>query len=201
MGGFNHILRYGVQRHLDAVQQALDAVQNNIVNASTPGYAAEQVSFNAQSFDIQQGLAGGVDVSLTSTRDQYLEQAVRSESTMLGSLQQKDPLLSTLQSAFSASGDSGVPNALSSFASSFSSLSTSPTDPSARAAVLQAAATLAQAFNQTAGQISQVSSEAVGQAGSTVTQINSLTAQIAAFRNAQIQDGARERCRCSSQSQ
>jgi flagellar hook-associated protein 1 FlgK len=174
---------------MDAIQQALNAVQNNIVNASTPGYAAERVSFSAQSFDVQQGLTGGVDISLSSTRDQYLEQAVRTESSALGTLQQKDPLLSTLQGAFSASGDSGVPNALSGFASSFSSLSTSPTDPSAQANVLQAASTVALAFNQTAAQISQVSSGVVQQAGAAITQINSLTTQIAAL-NAQIQNGA-----------
>ncbi len=174
---------------MDAIQQALDAVQNNVVNASTPGYAAEQVSFSAQSFDVQQGLAGGVDVNLSSTRDLYLERSVRTENSALGSLQQQDPLLASLQSAFSASGDSGIPSALSGFANSFSTLSTSPHDPSAQADVLQAAATLAQAFNQTAAQISQVSSEATGQADSTVTQINSLTAQIAAL-NAQIQGGA-----------
>ena len=176
---------------MDAIQRALDAVQNNIVNSSTPGYAAEQISFSSQAFDLQQGLTGGVEMSLSSTRDQYLEQSVRTETSALGSLQQKDPLLASLQSAFSASGDSGVPGALSGLASSFSALSTSPDDPSARANVLQAASTLAQAFNQTAAQISDVSSETAGQAQSTVNQINSLTTHIAVL-NAQIQGGARD---------
>lgn len=188
MGGFN--VSFGLAAGaMDAIQQALDAVQNNIVNASTPGYAAEQVSFSAQSFDVQQGLAGGVEVNLSSTRDLYLEQSVRTESSALGSLQQQDPLLSTLQNAFSASGDSGVPGALTGFAGSFATLSNSPNSASAQANVLQSAATLAQAFNQTAAQISNVSSEAVQQADSTVTQINSLATQIAAL-NAQIQGGA-----------
>lgn len=188
MGGFN--ISFGLASSaMDAIQQALDAVQNNIVNASTPGYAAEQVSFSAQSFDVQQGLAGGVEVSLSSTRDLYLEQAVRAENSALGSVQQQDPLLSSLQSAFSVSGDSGVPGTLSGFASSFSTLAASPNSPSALAGVIQAASTLAQAFNQTAAQISEVSSEAVGQANSTVSQINSLTTQIASL-NTQIQGGA-----------
>jgi flagellar hook-associated protein 1 len=174
---------------LSAIQRALDAVQNNIVNASTPGYAAERVNFSAQAFDPAQGLSGGVDVSLASSRNQYLEQSVRTETSVLGSLQQKSPLLSTLQSAFSASGDSGVPGALSSFASSFGALSASPNDASARANALQAASTVALAFNQTAAQISQVSSDATQQASSTATQINALTTHIASL-NAQIQQGA-----------
>ena len=47
---------------LASIQRALDAVQNNIVNASTPGYATERVNFSARSFDVAQGLIGGVDV-------------------------------------------------------------------------------------------------------------------------------------------
>src|ERR1700729_3110710 len=98
MGGLN--ASFGVAAGaLSSIQQALDAVQNNIVNSSTPGYAAERVSFSAQSFDVQQGLTGGVDVSLSSTRNQYLEQSVRTETSTLGLLEQQDPLLSTLQNA------------------------------------------------------------------------------------------------------
>jgi flagellar hook-associated protein 1 FlgK len=174
---------------LSAIQKALDAVQNNIVNASTPGYASERVNFSAQSFDPTQGLTGGVDVSLASSRNVYLEKAVRTETSALGLLEQKSPILSTLQSAFSASGDSGVPGALSSFAGSFSALSASPNDASARANAIQAASTVAQAFNQTAVQISQVASDAAQQASSAAIQINGLTAHIASL-NAQIQNGA-----------
>ncbi len=174
---------------LSAIQRALDAVQNNIVNASTPGYAAERVNFSAKPFDPTQGLAGGVDESLASTRDQFLEQSVRTATSTLGLLQQKSPLLSTLQRAFSASGDSGVPGALASFAGSFAALSASPNDASARANVLQAASTLAQAFNQTADQIAQVSSDSAQQASATASQINALATHIASL-NSRIQQGA-----------
>lgn len=174
---------------LSSIQQALDAVQNNVVNANTPGYAAERVSFSARAFDVNQGLMGGVEVSLSSTRDQYLEQSVRTETSALGLQQQKSPLLTSLQNAFSASGDSGVPGALTSFANAFTALSAAPNDVSARAVVIQAASTVAQAFNQTAAQISRVSSDAAQQASSTVSQINALAAHIASL-NATIQKGA-----------
>lgn len=174
---------------MDAIQKALSAVQNNIVNASTPGYAAERVNFSARLFDPTQGLMGGVDVALSSTRDQYLEQSVRTQTSSLGVAEQSNPLFSSLQSAFSASGDSGVPGALTSFANSFATLASSPTDQSALANVLQASQTLAQAFNQTAAQISQVSGSATQQASATVDQINALATHIAAD-NAQIQNGA-----------
>src|SRR5450755_1981382 len=131
MPGFNVSFNSAASA-LSSIQQALDAVQNNIVNSSTPGYAAERVNFSAQAFDVQHGLVGGISVSLSSTRDQYLEHAVRTETSALGLLEQSSPLLSSLQNGFSASGDSGVPGALTGFANSFAALSTTPNDVSAR---------------------------------------------------------------------
>jgi flagellar hook-associated protein 1 FlgK len=175
---------------LSSIQRALDGVQNNIVNASTPGYAAERVNFSSQPFDVAQGLVGGIDVGLASTRDQFLENSVRSETSALGLLEQMSPLYSTMQSAFSASGDSGVPGALSSFANSFAALAASPSDASARANALQATSTLAQAFNQTAARIQQVGTDVTQGISTTVTQINNVLTQIAGL-NAQIERGAR----------
>ena len=174
---------------MNAIQQAIDAVQNNIVNASTPGYAAQRINFSAQRFDPSQGQVGGVDVSLSSTRDQYLEQSVRIQTSALGLAEQSNPLFSTLQNAFSASGDSGVPGALTSFSNAFATLASSPTDQSALVNGLQSAQTVALAFNQTATWISQVSAGASQQAASTVAQINALAAHIASD-NAEIQSGA-----------
>ena len=67
--------------------------------------------------------------------------------------------------------------------------SAAPNDAVARANVLEAAATLALAFNQTSAQISQVSTDATQQAYSTAVQVNELTAHIASL-NATIQKGA-----------
>ena len=176
---------------LSAIQQALDAVQNNVVNANTPGYAAQRVNFSAQGFDPNQGLIGGVDVSLSSTRDLYLEQAVRKETSSLGLQEQKNSLLTGLQKVFSASGDSGIPDALSSFASSFATLSAAPNDPTARSGVLQAASGLADAFNHTSAQITQLATDATQEANSVVSQINQLSARLADL-NSKIQNGGQK---------
>lgn len=175
---------------LSAIQEAIDAVQNNVVNANTPGYAAERVSFTSREFNPSHGLMGGVDVSLSSSRDQYLEQTVRRETSALGLQEQLNPLLANLQSAFSASGDSGLAAALSGFSSSFTTLSATPNDAAARANALQAAANLALAFNQAASRISQVGTDAGQVISSTTDQINSLASHIASL-NAEIQNGAR----------
>jgi flagellar hook-associated protein 1 FlgK len=175
---------------LAAIQRALDGVQNNIVNASTPGYAAERVDFSARPFDVTQGLMGGVEASLSSLRDQYLEQAVRNETSSLGLLEQASPLASSLQTAFNATGESGIPGAISSFAAAFAALAASPDDLSARSNAIQSAATVAQSFQQTAAQITQVADESAQQASSTAIQINTLVDHLALL-NAKIQKDAR----------
>jgi flagellar hook-associated protein 1 FlgK len=174
---------------LSSIQQALNAVENNVVNASTPGYAAERVDFSAAGFDLAQGLSGGLEVTLSSTRDQYLEKAVRTETSALGLLEQQSPLLDTLQSAFSASGDDGIPGAFASFAGSFAVLSAAPNDVTARDNVIQAATRVAQAFNETAAQIFQLASDTAQQASAAVTSINQIAAHIA-YLNSEIQKGA-----------
>ena len=44
---------------IEAFQNALDVTQNNVSNATTPGYANQIATFEAQSFDPQGGLDGG----------------------------------------------------------------------------------------------------------------------------------------------
>lgn len=188
MSGFGSTLNVA-SNALSVIQRALDAVQNNVVNANTPGFAAENVSFTAQSFNLSSGSSGGVQLELSSTRDQYLEQSVRGETSALGLATQQSALLDSLQSSFSASGNAGIPGALSNFTASFANLSTDPSSASAQAAVVAAAATLAQSFNQAATGISQLSSQATQGASSTVNQINVLATHIASL-NAHIQSGA-----------
>ena len=45
---------------LDVYQQALNVVQNNITNSTTPGYATQSLNLASQPFDVASGLAGGV---------------------------------------------------------------------------------------------------------------------------------------------
>jgi flagellar hook-associated protein FlgK len=45
---------------LDAMQQAMGVIQNNVTNASTPGYVNQTLILNASAFDPTHGLIGGV---------------------------------------------------------------------------------------------------------------------------------------------
>src|SRR6266581_2165844 len=98
---------------LHAFDQVLQVTQNNVANASTPGYAKQRLLLDAMPFDMTVGATGGVRAGqIQSARDQYAEQAVRRQNTLLGEAQQNVSSLTSLESMFDISGDSGIPKAL-----------------------------------------------------------------------------------------
>jgi flagellar hook-associated protein 1 FlgK len=164
---------------LDVFQQALDVTQNNVSNSSTPGYAKQTLNLAAQPFDITSGLAGGVAArGLEDSRDQYAEEDVQRQTQTLGYYSAQAQATGTIQGYFDVTGNGGVSAALNSLFQSFSAWSTTPNDSSARQAVLAAAGNVASAISGLATSLNQTSQNLDGQIGTTVSQINSLAAQI-----------------------
>ena len=96
---------------LSAYDQVLQVTQNNVANASTPGYASQSLQLVAEPFD-PPALDGGVSAgAIQSSRDEYAEQTYRNQNTGLGQ-QQLVNSLTSLQSIFDISGDSGIDSAL-----------------------------------------------------------------------------------------
>ena len=176
---------------LDVLEQAMGVVQNNVTNASTPGYAAQSLNFEARSFSPSDNLWGGVaSAGLADSRNAFAEQAVWNHNEQLGAATASATNLSALQSLFNVSGTSGIPAALSTLYSAFSAWSNNPSDGPSQTQVLNAAQGLAQALNSTANNIDQLRSQTDQQLQSTVTQINALATQIAQLNNA-IRQGDR----------
>src|SRR5439155_575034 len=74
---------------LQAYGQVMETLQNNVSNASTPGYAKQSAELYALPFDPEHGVTGGVRAGeLRSTRNEYAEQAVRRQTVALGREQQ-----------------------------------------------------------------------------------------------------------------
>ena len=174
---------------LDVYGQAFEVVQNNVANSSTPGYADQELQFDAAQFDPEAGLIGGVKAGqVQSTRDQYAEQAVREQTTLLGNANQLVNSLTSLESVLPVTANTGIPNALNQLFQAFSSWSTNPNDGTARQSVLNGASAVATAFQQTAAQFATVSSDTEQQIQQTVSQVNDLVSQLQAD-NVQIQQG------------
>jgi len=165
---------------LAALNQGLQVTENNVANASTPGYARQSLKLESQPFDITVGLPGGVQSSGTqSSRDPYAEQFVRTQQSAQGLATQQANDLAALEPYFSLSSSSSISNSLSQFFNSFSQLSVTPNDATARQTVISDAGQLAQSFQQTAKGLVAQSATIAAEASGTVTNINNLATDIA----------------------
>ena len=167
---------------LEAYGQVLENSQNNVSNASTPGYAKQSVYLYALPFDPESGVTGGVAAGkVISARDEFSEQAVRQQSSGLGYQQQLVDSLTAVQSNFDISGNQGVPLALNNLFQSLSGWGATPGSEAARLTVVQSASDVARAFQQASANVSIQASNAEQQIGQTVGQINQLVAQVQTY--------------------
>jgi len=173
---------------LNVLQQALSVIQNNIDNASTPGYATQQLNLEAMPLDIAGGMTGGVMAGgLDDSRDQYAEEAVQGQTQALGFYTAQAQNTGTIQSFFDVTGTSGVSASLSALFQSFSAWSTTPDDPTAQQNVLAAANTVAQSFQGLSNSLTQTAQQMDTQVGSTVQQINTIATQIQQYNVQRLQ--------------
>jgi flagellar hook-associated protein 1 FlgK len=176
---------------LNAYTQALEVVQNNVANASTPGYANQTQSLDALLFDPANGFAGGVAAGqVVSSRDEYAEQAVQQQTTLLGQAQQDVNSLTAIQSQFDVTGSSGISTAFNGLFSAFSAWGQSPDSTVAQQNVIQQATAVAGAFQQTAAGLQQVARNTSLQLQATAANVNQFATQLAGF-NQQIMNGDR----------
>ena len=169
---------------LTAFEKALDITQNNVGNASTPGFAAQQTNFVPAAFAVDGGFTGGISrVEAISTRDNYSEQSVRRQFSQLGSAEQQARSLARVQSNFDISGQTGLSGNLAKFFQSFSALSAAPNNPTTRQAVIASAQNIAQSFQETARGLAQASADASRELQALVGKINQIGTDIQGFNH------------------
>ncbi len=170
---------------LQAFTQVMNVAENNVTNASTPGYAAQTQTLEPIAFDLSEGETGGVRAGqVVSARDQFAEQNVRAAQTALGESTEDVASLTNVQSVFDISGATGLAADLNSLFSSFSGWAQTPTSATAAQSVINSAGDVAQDFQQAHQSLSNIQSETGAQLQSTVGDVNQLTAQLANY-NAQ----------------
>ena len=174
---------------LDVLENAIGVVQNNVTNASTPGYVTQTLQLTASPFDLANGLVGGVESgNVESARNTFAEKNVWAANQQVGMATQQSSNLQALQQIFDVSGTSGIPGALSSLYSAFSAWSNAPGSTTAQGQVITAAQGVAQAFNSASSSIGSIRTQAQQSTKSTVSNINALSAQIASI-NGEIRNG------------
>jgi flagellar hook-associated protein 1 FlgK len=180
---------------LDADQEALNTVSNNVANANTPGYTRETPNWQENqplqigSLTIGQGVT---ETGATSVRDRVLEARLDQQQQLAAASGSRLTALDTLQALFtpdsgtssSTAGDIG--SDLTHFFDTFSSLEANPTNNSLRQSILSSASTLAGDISNASASLSSQRAALDQEAAGVTSQVNSLTSAIAQL-NQEIQ--------------
>ncbi len=164
---------------LRVFEKALTVTQNNVANASTPGFAKQTLYLEAVPFAPDLGLPGGVRAArVESARQEYAERAVQVRQSIYSRSEETAAALSRIEALFDVSGEAGLPGALTALFTSISSWSIAPNDTVARQTVLERARDLAGRFREAAAALADASFQTSTQIQNTVSGINSLVARV-----------------------
>jgi flagellar hook-associated protein 1 len=180
MSGLNTALLIG-ESGLEAAQGALDATSNNIANVNTPGYTREEAQFSelGQNLANEEVTGGGVSLdALKSIRDELLNVQIQQQTSAQSAADTESTSLQQVQNFFNSNGND-IGSALTAFSKSLTQLSANSTSTAAQQNVIAAGQSLASAFNTTANGLYSAQTEADEQVPQTISQINTLSQQIA----------------------
>ena len=182
-------------RALRTQQTLVDIANQNIANANTPGYSRQSGNvratraYPAPAFNagVQPGQLGtGVEVStVTRARDTFADFQIRGQYAEQGRWDARKDALAQMESVINEPSSSGTSSQLSKFWQTWQELANSPSDPSARVAVVQQGQALAQALNTSSQLLRQQQRDLDSQVGLTLTSINNYAQQISQL-NTQI---------------
>jgi flagellar hook-associated protein 1 len=169
--------------HLLGLERGLAAIQSNVGNASTPGYVRQDlVSIDSSS------VAG--TLKQVSSRDEYAEQSVRQQNSLLGYFDQLSSALRFVEPNFGPSADAEIPKAIGALFATFSALTANPNDTRARQLVLDRASQLGRTFNSAARTLQDATGEARHQVSASVESVNRLAALVRDFNLQQSGDAS-----------
>jgi flagellar hook-associated protein 1 len=170
------ILTNGAMR---TVERSINSVQNNVANASTPGYAKSRHIPQADRFDPNDGVLGGVRPGdIVSYRNHFTDESVRERTSAHARFDQSARQLGRLEPVVSV-GEEGVSGAIDRLFQSFSQLTVTPNDLNARQITLDRAQDLANSFTQASGTLESVRAELDGELRVSTDKINQLAERIA----------------------
>ncbi len=160
-------------------EQAMEVVQNDTTNATTPGYVRQTLNLVAQPFSLDGGPAGGVSAGeVLSSRDLYAEQNVQTQQSALAYSSTLNSNLSVLNPVFDVQSTTGIAGGLNSLFSAFSQLTVTPNDSQMRQSVIAAAQTLGNAFQVTSQGLVSTSASLDQDATNAVKDVNNIVSNI-----------------------
>ncbi|MEM9563399.1 MAG: flagellar hook-associated protein FlgK [Actinomycetota bacterium] len=171
---------------LNAHQQRINVIGENITNVNTPGYHKQRVDLGPI-HNSASGLivgefrsGGGVQVlDIARVRDKTLSDHARNQGGRAAAASERADILHALEDVIGGLNPGGLHDQMTDLFNSFDDLAGSPDDPAMRRVVLQRAEIVGQGFTRTAGDVDDLRARTEEELFDTVRAINSLSEQIA----------------------
>jgi flagellar hook-associated protein FlgK len=182
-----------VVRALMAQQEAVDVVNQNISNASTPGYSEQSPvvtafdpytnpAFDRPVLNGQLG-TGSVVTSVKRAVDEMLNAQIRTGNQSTGQLQAMNDLYTQIQAIFDDPSNEAINTAATDFFNAVHDLANQPEATDARTSLQQQGVTLATAIGYRYNQLTALQSTLNTKVQTIVADINNTTQQIALLNN------------------
>jgi len=165
---------------LGVFAQALAVVQNNVGNATTPGYARQRVFLEASPFVVTGGQSGGVTLDrVESMRDRFLDVQVIAALHNKAYYEFLSQALNKVEPSFPLSGELSVGATVDELFNSFRALAVSPSDLNLRQAVLTAANNVATSIRSSHAGVTDQRATLDQEAIAVVNKVNALAREAA----------------------
>jgi len=175
---------------LNAQQRAIDVTSQNVSNVNTDGYSRQRVNLQSVGgnavpamWSTSDQVGSGVNADdVIRIRDAFLEAQGQQAHSSVQNLTVQDASYTAVQQAFGEPGDTGIQSMLSGdqgFWAGWSDVANNPTDPGARAQLLQRAQTLVAGLHSANGSLENQWSNNHDAVQTLVTDVNSTAQQIA----------------------
>jgi flagellar hook-associated protein 1 len=170
---------------LQAFQQAINVVSNNVANASTPGYDRETVNLTEAIPQANGAATVGAGVAVAGINRAFNQAAANQLNTSQSSLGQLNVLQSYASQIDNLFGTTagGLSTALQGFYSAFADVANNPTSTASRQALLGQAQSVASAFQNASGELGSLNTDVNSRITADVTQINSIAKAISTINN------------------
>jgi flagellar hook-associated protein 1 len=170
---------------LQAFQQAINVISNNVANASTPGYDRESVNLTEAIPQAAGAATIGAGVVVSGIDRAFSQAAANQLNTSQSTLGQLNALQNYANQIDNLFGTTvgGLSSALQGFYSAFSDVANNPTSTASRQALIGQAQSVASSFQNASGELNSLNTDVNSHITADVTQINSIAKAISTLNN------------------
>lgn len=169
---------------LKASNAALNTTANNVANVDTEGYSRQQVKTAAAEpmrvFESYGCAGAGVDtLAIERVRDSFYDEKYRDNETRLGEYERKEYYNGIMESYFTDDGETGFKSIFDDMVNAMEEVTKNSSSTSTKASFVASVKTLADYFNNMAGDLKDLQKDVNDEIKIQISQVNSIAEEIA----------------------